>query len=148
MADAKRTLRECLDERLKEGRARGLERRPPLLDMAGEGPVGHLGGRGSVTCRDNVWMGVAAAPLAGFCKTYGIKLVIPFSISGDDVRNGALRSGSVSRRSRRRLRRHVWPADGAGSPKKRSRRLRRISGLTNACSCRAAIRATSLALWR
>ena len=25
------------------------------------------------------------APLAGFCKTYGIKLVIPFSISGDDV---------------------------------------------------------------
>ena len=39
MADAKRTLRECLDERLKEGRARGLERRPPLLDMAGEGPV-------------------------------------------------------------------------------------------------------------
>ena len=35
MADAKRTLRECLDERLKEGRARGLERRPPLLDMAG-----------------------------------------------------------------------------------------------------------------
>ncbi len=25
------------------------------------------------------------APLAGFCKTYGIKLVIPFSINGDDV---------------------------------------------------------------
>ena len=25
------------------------------------------------------------APLTGFCKTYGIKLVIPFSISGDDV---------------------------------------------------------------
>lgn len=25
------------------------------------------------------------APLAGFCKTYGIKMVIPFSISGDDV---------------------------------------------------------------
>lgn len=45
MADAKRTLRECLDERLKEGRARGLERRPPLLDMAGEGPVVHMGGR-------------------------------------------------------------------------------------------------------
>ncbi len=43
MADAKRTLRECLDERLKEGRARGLERRPPLLDMAGEGPVVHMG---------------------------------------------------------------------------------------------------------
>lgn len=25
------------------------------------------------------------APLAGFCKTYGIKMVIPFSINGDDV---------------------------------------------------------------
>ena len=25
------------------------------------------------------------APLAGFCKTYGIKMVIPFSIMGDDV---------------------------------------------------------------
>lgn len=25
------------------------------------------------------------APLTGFCKTYGIKLVIPFSINGDDV---------------------------------------------------------------
>ena len=25
------------------------------------------------------------APLASFCKTYGIKMVIPFSISGDDV---------------------------------------------------------------
>ena len=25
------------------------------------------------------------APLTGFCKTYGIRLVIPFSISGDDV---------------------------------------------------------------
>ncbi len=25
------------------------------------------------------------APLAGFCKSYGIKMVIPFSISGDDV---------------------------------------------------------------
>ena len=114
MADAKRTLRECLDERLKEGRARGLERRSPLLDMAGEGPVVHMGGRAFLN----------------------------FTL------NDGLRSGSVSRRSRRRLRRHVWPADGAGSPKKRSRRLRRISGLTNACSCRAAIRATSLALWR
>lgn len=124
MADAKRTLRECLDERLKEGRARGLERRPPLLDMAGGGPVVHMGGRAflNFTLNDGwVW---------------------------PHLRNGALRSGSVSRRSRRRLRRHVWPADGAGSPKKRNRRLRRISGLTNACSCRAAIRATSLALWR
>lgn len=25
------------------------------------------------------------SPLAGFCKTYGIKMVIPFSINGDDV---------------------------------------------------------------
>ena len=50
MADAKRTLRECLDERLKEGRARGLERRPPLLDMAGEGPVVHMGGRAFQMC--------------------------------------------------------------------------------------------------
>lgn len=124
MADAKRTLRECLDERLREGRARGLERRSPLLDMAGEGPVVHMGGRAFLNFTLNDGLGLAS------------------------LRNGALRSGSVSRRSRRRLRRHVWPADGAGSPKKRSRRLRRISGLTNACSCRAAIRATSLALWR
>lgn len=62
MADAKRTLRECLDERLKEGRARGLERRPPLLDMAGEGPVVHMGGRAFLNFTLNDGLGLASSP--------------------------------------------------------------------------------------
>ncbi|WP_302978550.1 aminotransferase class I/II-fold pyridoxal phosphate-dependent enzyme [Bilophila wadsworthia] len=61
MADAKRTLRECLDERLKEGRARGLERRPPLLDMAGEGPVVHMGGRAFLNFTLNDGLGLASS---------------------------------------------------------------------------------------
>ena len=62
MADAKRTLRECLDERLKEGRARGLERRPPLLDMAGEGPVVRMGGRAFLNFTLNDGLGLASSP--------------------------------------------------------------------------------------
>ena len=62
MADGKRTLRECLDERLKEGRARGLERRPPLLDMAGEGPVVHMGGRAFLNFTLNDGLGLASSP--------------------------------------------------------------------------------------
>ncbi len=31
------------------------------------------------------------APLTNFCKTYGIKMVIPFSISGDDVESATKR---------------------------------------------------------
>lgn len=61
MAGTKRTLRECLDERLKEGRARGLERRPPLLDMAGEGPVVHMGGRAFLNFTLNDGLGLASS---------------------------------------------------------------------------------------
>ena len=71
MADAKRTLRECLDERLKEGRARGLERRPPLLDMAGEGPVVHMGGRAFLNFTLNDGLGLASCWTARLCGSPG-----------------------------------------------------------------------------
>lgn len=62
MADAQRSLRDCLDGRVREGRARGLGRRPPLLDAAGEGPLVRVGGRSFLNFTSNDGLGLAASP--------------------------------------------------------------------------------------
>ena len=118
MADAKRTLRECLDERLKEGRARGLERRSPLLDMAGEGPVVHMGGRAFLNFTLNDGLGLASSAEwraeVGECFA-----AFPPSASASRLAGG-----------RSRITEEAEQAAAAYF------------------GCRAAIRATSLALWR
>ena len=62
MADAQRSLRGCLDGRVREGRARGLGRRPPLLDAAGEGPLVRMGGRAFLNFTSNDGLGLASSP--------------------------------------------------------------------------------------
>ena len=62
MADAQRSLRDCLDGRVREGRSRGLGRRPPLFDAAGEGPIVHMGGRAFLNFTSNDGLGLASSP--------------------------------------------------------------------------------------
>ncbi len=60
MADEERSLRDCLELRLREGRALGLERRPPLLEASGEGPVARIGGRACLNFLSNDSLGLAS----------------------------------------------------------------------------------------
>ncbi len=62
MPDERPTLRATLERRLKEARSRGLERRPPLLDTAGTGPIAHIEGRHFLNFIANDSLGQAASP--------------------------------------------------------------------------------------
>ena len=60
MADEAQSLRDRLALRLREGRALGLERRPPLLEASGEGPVARVGGRACLNFLSNDSLGWAS----------------------------------------------------------------------------------------